>query len=99
MADAPMPPEEYAEFMGEGLEEEDSAKKKKKDDRLDSDTIHRIRMQMKQAGVTTDNIDRVAKGVGDIGFGELREFNFVRGHVRRVRIRRELGGKITVITY
>jgi hypothetical protein len=49
--------------------------------------------------VTNDNIDKVLKGIVDIIRGELRTFNFVRGHVRRATIRRELNGKITVITF
>lgn len=98
MADSPMTPEEYARFMSGGMEET-GTQEAKANKGLDSSDIDRIRMILKQTGVTSDNIMRVMDKIATLKLGELREFNFVRGHVRRVRIRRELSGKVTVITY
>jgi hypothetical protein len=97
MSDGTMTPEEYAKFMGQGADEE--PEQTKDDKEIDADTLDKIRIQLKQAGVTTDNIDKVLGGIKDIIKGEIRTFNFVRGHVRRATVRRELNGKLTVITF
>ena len=47
----------------------------------------------------TDYCLQVVKGITDLKHGGMKDFNFVRGHVKRVRVRRELNGNLTVITY
>jgi hypothetical protein len=61
--------------------------------------LERVRLQLRQAGMITDYAQKVAEGIRDIQRGGMRDFNFVRGHVKRVRVRRELNGLLTVITY
>ena len=101
MADTPMTPEEYARFMGqtEDDHEAEGSPKKQKGEKLSSQEIDRIRLHLKQAGVTPENIDKVMAKVPDLRKGDQEEFNFIRGHIRRVRIRRELSGKITLIPF
>jgi len=94
-----MTPEDYAKFMGAGDEEEGAAEEKPKDDSVTQEMLDRVRLQLRQAGMITDYAQKVADGIGDIQRGGMRDFNFVRGHVKRVRVRRELNGLLTVITY
>ena len=97
MSDGPMSPEEYAKFMGEGMDEEDSPQKKA--DEIPEDEIKRLERGLMQSGLASDGITKVLTDIDTLKRGEQREFNFIRGHVRRVRIRRELNGKITLIAF
>lgn len=100
MTDAPMTPEDYARFMGQVDEgEEAAAKPEKEQPGLPQAEIDKIRVHLKQAGVTSENIDTVTSGITTLSKGEQKEFNFIRGHIRRVRVRRELSGKVTMIPF
>ena len=92
-----MSPEDYAAFMGDGRDEMDE--KKEKDDNITHAELERVRVQLRQAGMITDYCLQVVKGITDLKHGGMKDFNFVRGHVKRVRVRRELNGNLTVITY
>jgi hypothetical protein len=92
----PMSPDDYAAFMSDGLEEMD---KKKEDDNITEHDLERVRIQLRQAGMITDYCMQVINGIRDLKHGAMKDFNFVRGHVKRVRVKRELNGNLTVITY
>jgi hypothetical protein len=98
MADG-MTPEEYARFMGMGDDDEGPSQSSDDKDDISENEIDRIRMGLKQSGVSADNVDKVMAKVPTLKKGDMLEFNFIRGHVRRVRLRRETSGKITLITY
>lgn len=91
-----MSPDDYAAFMNEGIEEMD---KKKEDDNISPEQLERVRVQLRQAGMITDYCMQVVDGIRELKHGEMKDFNFVRGHVKRVRVKRELNGNLTVITY
>jgi hypothetical protein len=95
MADK-MTPDDYESFMSDGREDID---KEQETDELSREQLERLRGQLRAAGLTLDQTDVVMKKVDGIKKGEIREANFVRGHVKRVRVRRELSGAITLITY
>jgi len=96
---APMTPEEYAAFMSSDGDEEAQDEKKEDKDKIDVEALERVRLQLRQAGMITDYAAKVVDGIRDLKIGSMRDFNFVKGHVKRVRVKRELNGRLTVITY